>query len=159
MSLVICIIIIILFGFLFLSIFLTAVDAFKNDSISETILRRLLNQDIVRHIRHKGKERDDPSLMIFEQGKPVDFFVLILEGRVEVTVGKENMLFEGGPFTYFGIQALVQNIMLGRFFVIVFYEVKFMTSFHRIPESNNSTNPRIFAIIERRFNIATIICS
>ncbi|KAL5279488.1 CNNM2 family protein [Megaselia abdita] len=91
----------------------TAVDAFKSDIISETILRRLLNQDIVRHIRHKGKEKDDPSLMIFEQGKPVDFFVLILEGRVEVTVGKENMLFEGGPFTYFGIQALVQNIMLG----------------------------------------------
>lgn len=104
-------------GFLFLSIFLTAVDAFKSDSISETILRRLLNQDIVRHIRHKGKERDDPSLMIFEQGKPVDFFVLILEGRVEVTVGKENMLFEGGPFTCFGIQALVQNITLGRYFV------------------------------------------
>ena len=51
--------------------------------------------------------------MIFEQDKPVDFFVLILEGRVEVTVGKENMMFEGGPFTYFGTQALVPNIIFG----------------------------------------------
>lgn len=40
----------------------------------------------------------------------VDYFVLILEGRVEVTVGKENLVFEGGPFTHFGLQALAQNV-------------------------------------------------
>lgn len=40
----------------------------------------------------------------------VDFFVLILEGRVEVTVGKENLVFEGGPFTHFGLQALAPNV-------------------------------------------------
>lgn len=33
-----------------------------------------------------------------------------MEGRVEVTVGKESLVFESGPFTYFGIQALTQNI-------------------------------------------------
>lgn len=48
--------------------------------------------------------------MIFQQGKPVDFFVLILEGRVEVTVGKENLVFDGGPFVHFGLQALGQNV-------------------------------------------------
>ncbi|RZB41011.1 metal transporter CNNM4, partial [Asbolus verrucosus] len=32
------------------------------------------------------------------------------EGRVEVTIGKENLTFEGGPFTYFGTQALIQSI-------------------------------------------------
>lgn len=48
--------------------------------------------------------------MIFQQGKPVDFFVMILEGRVEVTVGRENLVFEGGPFTHFGLQALAQNV-------------------------------------------------
>lgn len=90
----------------------TAVDAFRKDTISESILRRLLNQDIIHHIKSKGKDKDDPSLTIFQQGKPVDFFVLILEGRVEVTVGKENLLFESGPFTYFGTQALLQNIVL-----------------------------------------------
>jgi metal transporter CNNM len=47
------------------------------------------------------------------QGKAVDYFVLILEGRVEVMVGKENMIFESGPFTYFGTQALIQNIGMG----------------------------------------------
>lgn len=49
-------------------------------------------------------------MYIFQQGKPVDFFVLILEGRVEVTVGKENLMFEGGPFTHFGMQALAPTV-------------------------------------------------
>lgn len=51
--------------------------------------------------------------MIYEQGKPTDYFVLILEGRVEVIVGQEHLLFECGPFTYFGTQALVQSVGVG----------------------------------------------
>ncbi|XP_033236194.1 metal transporter CNNM4 isoform X1 [Drosophila pseudoobscura] len=90
----------------------TAVDAFKKDVISEPILRRLLNQDVFHNIKAKGKSKDDPSLYIFTQGKAVDFFVLILEGRVEVTIGKEALMFESGPFTYFGTQALVQNVVI-----------------------------------------------
>lgn len=69
-----------------------------------------MNQDIYRHIKIKSKEKNEAAMFIFQQGKPVDFFVLILEGRVEVTVGKENLMFEGGPFTHFGMQALVQTI-------------------------------------------------
>lgn len=82
--------------------------------VSETILRRLLNQDIVHHIKCKGKEKDDPAILIYEQGKAVDYFVLILEGRVEVCVGKERLRFESGPFTFFGVQALAQNIGVGK---------------------------------------------
>ncbi|XP_049531115.1 unextended protein isoform X1 [Anopheles darlingi] len=88
----------------------TTVDAFKSDHVSETILRRLLNQDIVHHIKFKGKEKNDPRISIITQGTPIDFFVLILEGRVEATVGKEKLIFESGPFTYFGVQALSQNV-------------------------------------------------
>nr|XP_012146877.1 PREDICTED: metal transporter CNNM4 isoform X2 [Megachile rotundata] len=90
----------------------TTVDAFKPDTISETILRRLLKQDIIYHIKVKSREkaRNDPTAVIYQQGKAVDYFVLILEGRVEVTVGKENMMFESGPFTYFGSQALTVNV-------------------------------------------------
>lgn len=87
-----------------------ALEPFKRDSISETILRRLLNQDIFRHVKNKTKDKNDPSMFIFSQGKAVDFFVLILEGRVEVTVGREGLVFEGGPFTHFGLQALAQTV-------------------------------------------------
>ena len=92
-------------------------DAFKPETISETILRRLLKQNVIYHIKVKNREkaRNDPQCMIYTQGKPVDYFVLILEGRVEVTVGKESMIFESGPFTFFGTQALIQNIGVGEF--------------------------------------------
>ena len=91
------------------------VEAFKSDNISEPIIRRLLKQDIIYHIKVKSREkaRNDPQAVIYQQGKPVDYFVLILEGRVEVTVGKENLTFEAGPFTYFGTQALTANIGIG----------------------------------------------
>lgn len=49
-------------------------------------------------------------IVIIQPAKPLEFFVLILEGRVEVTVGKENLVFEGGPFTHFGLQALAPNV-------------------------------------------------
>lgn len=57
----------------------TCVNEFKLESISETILQRLLNQDVIFHIKCKGKDKNDPSLFIFEQGQPADYFVLILE--------------------------------------------------------------------------------
>lgn len=97
----------------------TCVEAFKSESISEPILRRLLKQDIIYHIKVKSREkaRNDPTAVIYQQGKPVDYFVLILEGRVEVTVGKENLMFESGPFTYFGTQALTANIGIGKDFI------------------------------------------
>lgn len=87
-----------------------ALEPFKRDNISETILRRLLNQDIFRHAKSKSKDKNDPTNYIFNQGKAVDFFVLILEGRVEVTVGKESLIYEGGPFTHFGLQALAPTV-------------------------------------------------
>ncbi|XP_023944914.2 unextended protein [Bicyclus anynana] len=100
----------ILATFQFLS---TSVDPFRSDMISETVLRRLLKQDVIQHIKDRAdKDKNDPKRYVFQEGKPVDYFVLILEGRVEVTVGRENLVFEAGPFTYFGVQALTQNVGL-----------------------------------------------
>lgn len=88
----------------------TSVEPFQHNVISETILRRLLKQDIFYHIKKNKEWKKDPACIIYQQGKSVDYFVLILEGRVEVTIGKENLTFEAGPFTYFGTQALVQTV-------------------------------------------------
>ncbi|XP_045489776.1 unextended protein [Pieris rapae] len=100
----------ILATFQFLS---TSVDPFRADMISETVLRRLLKQDVIQHIKLRGdEEKNDPKRFVYQEGKPSDYFVLILEGRVEVTVGRENLVFEAGPFTYFGVQALTQNVGL-----------------------------------------------
>ncbi|XP_060809213.1 unextended protein isoform X2 [Amyelois transitella] len=91
----------------------TSVEPFRPDLVSETVLRRLLKQDVIQHIKLRGDEdKNDPKRYVYQEGKPVDYFVLILEGRVEVTVGQENLVFEAGPFTYFGVQALTQNVGL-----------------------------------------------
>ncbi len=36
----------------------------------------------------------------------MDIFILIIEGRVEVSIGLEGLIFESGPFSFFGIQVL-----------------------------------------------------
>lgn len=112
----------------------SAIDAFKAENVSETILRRLLSQDVMHHIKIR-KEKDNQSLLIYEQGKPADYFVLILEGRVEVIVGQEHLMFECGPFTYFGTQALVQNVGVGthiEVYTYLEYDVSFVfhSEFH-----------------------------
>lgn len=96
------------------------VEQFKPNVISETILKRLLKQDIVCHIKKSKDWKTDTTNVIYQQGKPVDFFILILEGRVEVTVGKESLVFESGPFTYFGTQALEITSLTSKFILNIF---------------------------------------
>jgi hypothetical protein len=46
-----------------------AVDSFKPDVISETILRRMLKQDVIYHIKAKNRDkaRSDPQTVIYMQ--------------------------------------------------------------------------------------------
>lgn len=46
---------------------------------------------------------------LFDAGKQCDYFAVVLEGRVRVTVGKENLIFEAGPFSYYGLPALTAD--------------------------------------------------
>lgn len=87
----------------------TSVEPFKEGQLSEIIVKKLLTQDVIHCIKlrtNKEQSRADQHTYIYMQGKPVDYFAIILEGHVEVTIGKEGLTFESGPFTYFGISAL-----------------------------------------------------
>ncbi|XP_042860449.1 unextended protein-like isoform X2 [Penaeus japonicus] len=87
----------------------TSVEPFKEGQLSEIIVKKLLTQDVIHCIKlrtNKELSRADQHTYIYMQGKPVDYFAIILEGHVEVTIGKEGLTFESGPFTYFGISAL-----------------------------------------------------
>ncbi|XP_037068845.1 metal transporter CNNM2-like [Pollicipes pollicipes] len=88
--------------------FLQTVEPFKNELICPSVLKKLLEQDVVRHIKLKdgNSRRSSTNGCAPQSSKPVDFFCMILEGRVDVTMGKENLSFESGPFSYFGTQAL-----------------------------------------------------
>ena len=80
------------------------VAPFKSDLISESVLQRLIKQDIV--VNYRFVDRSLPSCYLYKTGTPCDFFIMILQGRVQVEFGKENLVFEGGPFVPFGVDAL-----------------------------------------------------
>ncbi|XP_055350588.1 unextended protein-like [Paramacrobiotus metropolitanus] len=89
-------------SFQFLS---TSVDRFSETLISEHILRRLIRHPEVARMIKKKPNEVTPTF-VYKKGRPADFFVLVLEGRVEVQIGNEDLVFESGPFTYFGKTAL-----------------------------------------------------
>lgn len=86
--------------------FLSAtVPSFHPQLISPAVLHRLLgHRDSARLVRYRAGVKS-PSCL-FTAGQPADYFILILEGRIEVKAGTHKLVFQSGPFTYFGISAL-----------------------------------------------------
>jgi len=104
----------------------TSVRAFSPESCSRRILQKLLSMDVYRELKlskpHKSlnnnakdaqelKDEENEGYLM-HKGKSCDFFVLIIEGRVEVTIGKEEHKFQEGPFSCFGEQMLGQALMI-----------------------------------------------
>lgn len=81
----------------------TTVEPFSSKLISDNILKRLLSQKIYYKVR---VDDDQSDKRLYTDGAPADYFIMILEGRVHVVCGKENLVFDGGPFSYFGKAAL-----------------------------------------------------
>ncbi|XP_029460167.1 metal transporter CNNM3 isoform X2 [Rhinatrema bivittatum] len=83
------------------------VDVFNISRISETVLLHLLKHPSVNHeVKFDEGNRLAPEHYLYQRNQPVDYFVLILQGRVEVEIGKEGLKFENGAFTYYGVSAL-----------------------------------------------------
>ncbi|XP_039262731.2 metal transporter CNNM4-like [Styela clava] len=74
--------------------------------LSEKVIPRLLQQKdvFIELINEEGVNKD--KLYIYRANKSADYFVLILEGTVRVIVGKENLEFDTGAFSYYGVPAL-----------------------------------------------------
>nr|XP_021326668.1 metal transporter CNNM4 isoform X2 [Danio rerio] len=85
----------------------TEVSAFSPLQISDKVLLRILKHpDVIQEIKFNDNDKRSQHHYLYQRGKHVDFFVLILQGRVEVEAGNENMRFETGPFSYYGVMAL-----------------------------------------------------
>ncbi|XP_039906882.1 metal transporter CNNM4 isoform X1 [Simochromis diagramma] len=85
----------------------TEVSLFSPSQISDKVLLRILRHpDVIQEIKFNENDKRSSHHYIYQRGKPVDYFILILQGRVEVEAGNENMKFETGPFSYYGIMAL-----------------------------------------------------
>ncbi|XP_023654696.1 metal transporter CNNM2-like isoform X2 [Paramormyrops kingsleyae] len=85
----------------------TEVEPFSPTQMSEKILLRLLKHpNVIQELKYNDKNKRAPDHYLFHRNKPVDYFILILQGKVEVEAGKEGMKFEAGPFSSYGVMAL-----------------------------------------------------
>ncbi|KAM4616639.1 metal transporter CNNM4 [Polymixia lowei] len=85
----------------------TEVSLFHPTLISDKVLLRILRHpDVIQEIKFNDSDKRSPNHYVYQRGKAVDYFVLILQGRVEVEAGNENMKFETGPFSFYGVMAL-----------------------------------------------------
>ncbi|XP_072239712.1 metal transporter CNNM1-like isoform X2 [Leuresthes tenuis] len=89
----------------------TEVEPFKPAHISEKILLRLIKHpSVVQELKFDEKNKQAPQHFLFQRNKPVDYFILVLQGRVEVEFGKEALKFENGAFSYFGVPAIMPAV-------------------------------------------------
>uniref|UniRef100_A0A665VMF5 Metal transporter n=1 Tax=Echeneis naucrates TaxID=173247 RepID=A0A665VMF5_ECHNA len=94
----------------------TEVELFRPCHLSEKILLRLIKHpSVVLELKFNPKNKHASQHYLFQRNKPVDYFVLILQGRVEVEIGKEALRFENGAFSYYGMPALVPTLPIGKF--------------------------------------------
>ena len=56
--------------------------------------------------RQISPETKEQTYYLYRKGVQCDYFILMLQGRVEISVGNENIVFEDGSFSVFGINAL-----------------------------------------------------
>ncbi|XP_010982783.3 metal transporter CNNM4 isoform X2 [Camelus dromedarius] len=85
----------------------TEVPQFSPSLISEKILLRLLKYpDVIQELKFDEHNKYYVRHYLYTRNKPADYFILILQGKVEVEAGKENMKFETGAFSYYGTMAL-----------------------------------------------------
>ncbi|NXH18831.1 CNNM4 protein, partial [Bucco capensis] len=85
----------------------TEVSLFTPNFISEKILLRLLKySDVIQELKFDEEDKKSPRHFLYCKNKAADYFILILQGKVEVEAGKECMKFEAGAFSYYGVMAL-----------------------------------------------------
>ncbi|XP_015738407.1 metal transporter CNNM4-like [Coturnix japonica] len=85
----------------------TEVTLFTPNFISEKILLRLLKySDVIQELKFDEENKRSPHHFLYTKNKAADYFILILQGKVEVEAGKECMKFEAGAFSYYGVMAI-----------------------------------------------------
>ncbi|CAG5132938.1 unnamed protein product [Candidula unifasciata] len=82
----------------------TTVEPFSDVHLARNVLKTLMRKDIVVTLTPSATHPN--KNYIFRKGIPSDKFVLILQGTVEVEIGGESMVFETGPFSYFGVECI-----------------------------------------------------
>ncbi|XP_003384720.1 PREDICTED: metal transporter CNNM4-like [Amphimedon queenslandica] len=81
----------------------SSVPPFNSSHITKNVLSHLLRQDIVFKL---SRERSD--FLLYQSGTPANYFTLILEGMLLVTIGEEGLQFQAHGFYTFGSKCLLE---------------------------------------------------
>ncbi|XP_062865488.1 metal transporter CNNM2 isoform X2 [Trichomycterus rosablanca] len=88
----------------------TEVESFGLVHMSEKILLRLLKHpNVIQELKFNEKNKKAVEHYLYVRNKPVDYFILLLQGKVEVEAGKDGMKFESGAFSSYGMMALTAS--------------------------------------------------
>ncbi|XP_072513356.1 metal transporter CNNM2 isoform X3 [Salminus brasiliensis] len=88
----------------------TDVEPFSLVQVSEKILLRLLKHpNVIQELKFNEKNKKALEHYLYVRNKPVDYFILVLQGKVEVEAGKDGMKFEAGAFSSYGMMALTAS--------------------------------------------------
>uniref|UniRef100_A0A7E4V8H7 CNNM transmembrane domain-containing protein n=1 Tax=Panagrellus redivivus TaxID=6233 RepID=A0A7E4V8H7_PANRE len=86
------------------------VPAFTAQFVNRNILEKIIRQNVRKvefsHLNATDGKMVLPRQKIYKKKEPSDKFILILEGRMVVTIGQNEMHFEAGPWHSFGTEIL-----------------------------------------------------
>lgn len=79
---------------------------FINTRLLETFLRK---PELIKEKRNLADQDNDndQNMYLYKYGKECDHFVIILDGKAVLKVGKEGMEVDAGLFSYYGVDALM----------------------------------------------------
>uniref|UniRef100_A0A915I6H4 Uncharacterized protein n=1 Tax=Romanomermis culicivorax TaxID=13658 RepID=A0A915I6H4_ROMCU len=80
-------------------------DLFRQEFISENVLQRLIRQNVFKKSVHESSQDTSSATgaCLYTKNRECNYFLLVLK------VGESNLLFEAGPFCYFGYELLQKN--------------------------------------------------
>lgn len=83
----------------------TTVKPFTSEFLTKNVLELIFKRCSL--IETKRLDRKWPAEYLYTYGRGCNYFILILSGEATIEVGKEKLEFPAGPFTYFGVNALL----------------------------------------------------
>eukprot|EP00730_Choanoeca_flexa_P000891 TRINITY_DN10384_c0_g1_i1.p1 TRINITY_DN10384_c0_g1~~TRINITY_DN10384_c0_g1_i1.p1 ORF type:complete len:756 (+),score=232.22 TRINITY_DN10384_c0_g1_i1:111-2378(+) len=94
----------------------TVTEPFSSTHLLSSVLRKLISQPSC--LREYSKEdaemqeegdNGDGVVYVYRRGQRTGVFTLVLEGRIQVTVGKDNFVFDAGPFNTIALGCLTNK--------------------------------------------------
>ncbi|XP_063715044.1 metal transporter CNNM4-like isoform X2 [Symsagittifera roscoffensis] len=86
------------------------IEGFRPALMHSSVLKKLMECNVLFEVRLDNiSNAADGEHVLYKKNVPSEYFIMILEGRAMISVGRDNLKFEAGPFHYFGTCLLNTN--------------------------------------------------